>query len=115
MSNPVKQLEAGLRAAMQLVSSSGGLARVLLSQTSNDPELRARHSVMLARLAQLLSKGAHAAFHAGRGTRPLDDTILYTVIAGIEGLARRYLERGQAQRAVEAVPALVELVYRAVK
>lgn len=113
--DPVQQLEAGLRAFLTLVGSSGGLARVLFTHTPTDPELRARHAVVLARFAELLFRGAHDAYKAGHGTRQPDQVTIYTLIAGIEGLARRYLERNEEHRAVEAVPALVELVYRAFK
>ena len=111
--DPRQQLEAGLTAFMQLLAGSGGLARVLFAATPSSPALQARHEAVLARFAELLFRGAHDAWKAGHGTRQPDETTIYTLIAGIEALARRYLERQQEQRAIEAVPALVELVSRA--
>lgn len=112
-SDPKQQLEAGLTAFMELLAGSGGLARVLFAERMTDPEMVARHEMVLARCAELLFRGAHDAFRKGQGTRPPDEITIYTLITGIEALSRRYLERNEEHRAVESVPTLVELVHRA--
>ena len=112
-SDPMAQLEAGLTAFMELLAGSGGLARVLFAERMTDPEMIARHEMVLARCAELLFRGAHDAFRKGHGSRPPDEITIYTLITGIEALSRRYLERKEEHRAVEAVPVLLELVHRA--
>jgi hypothetical protein len=45
--------------------------------------------------------------------RPPDEQTAYVLISGMETLALRYIDRGEADRLTEAAPRLTELVLRA--
>jgi hypothetical protein len=63
-------------------------------------------------IEQILTRSREA-FEAGRITRMPEEQTVWALVAAMHGVALRYLRRGEADRVMEAGPALLRLFARA--
>jgi AcrR family transcriptional regulator len=111
---PIEKLRAGVTAFLALIGEHGDLARVLFREVrAAGPEHEVRRQAVLARFAALLFEGVAEAYARGVAARPPDEVRIFALVAGMEAIGMRYLERREEARAVEAAPVLVDLVVRA--
>jgi AcrR family transcriptional regulator len=112
--DPVEKLRLAVQAFLETVAARGAVARVIFQEMrAAGPKFAARHHAVLQRFAALLSEGVADAYARGAVSRPPDDITAFALIAGMEAVGLEYVRRGQEGRALEAAPALVELIYRA--
>jgi AcrR family transcriptional regulator len=112
--DPVSRISAGVTAFLGIVAEHADLSRVVFREVrAAGPEHELRRDVVLGRYVALLFEGFSAAHARGLVSRPPDELTLYTLVSGLESVAMRYVARGEAARAVEAAPAMVELLMRA--
>jgi AcrR family transcriptional regulator len=112
--DPVSRVHTGVAAFLGIIAEHAELSRVVFREVrSAGPEHELRRDVVLGRYVALLFECFSAAHARGLVGRPPDELTLYTLVSGLESVAMRYVARGEAARAREAVPALVELLMRA--
>jgi AcrR family transcriptional regulator len=114
-SRPSERLKNGLDAFMRTTSQHGNMARVVAHEIRiPSPANIARREMVMQRFVSLFLEGLKDAASRGVITTVPDETIVYALIAGIEGVCLRYLDRREEAKAPEAVPALMEFVRRLV-
>jgi hypothetical protein len=97
-----------------VVAEYPDLSRVVFREVrAAGPDLEVRRDVVLGRYVALLFECLSKAHARGVLSRAPDELTIYTLVAGVESVAMRYVARNEAARAVEAAPALVELILRA--
>jgi AcrR family transcriptional regulator len=112
--DPLARMQAAVAAFLAVVAEHPDLSRVVFREVrAAGPDLEVRRDVVLGRYVALLFECLATAHARGLVSRPPDELTIYTLVAGIESVAMRYVARGEAARAQEAVPALVELLLRA--
>lgn len=112
--DPIERLRDGVTAFLSLIAEHGDMARVIFREIrSAGPEYEVRREAELERFASLLEQGAREAFARGIVGRAPDPIVVYALIAATEAVAMRYVSRGEAERALEAAPPLIDLVFRA--
>ena len=108
---PIAKLGAGVQAFLALYADNAALARVLNREIrAAGPSHAKRHEATLARFAGLISEGVAEAHVAGLAARAPDELTVYTIVAGIEAVAMRHLDRGEERKLLDAAPKLVELI-----
>lgn len=111
--HPNDQLRAGVEAFLGLVANFGDQSRVLFREVrAAGPEHEVRREAVLARFAALLFAGVARANVMGIATKPPDELRIFALVAAMEAVAMRYVERNDAARATEAVAPLVDMVIR---
>lgn len=112
--DPVAKLRAGVVAFLEMLSQHGPLARVVFREVrSAGREFEVRREATIARFVGLLFEGVAEAHAAGFASRAPDELTLYALVSAMEAVGMRYVERREESRAMEAAPALTELVIRA--
>jgi AcrR family transcriptional regulator len=112
--DPLGRIRAAVAAFLAVVAEHPDLSRVVFREVrAAGPDLEVRRDVVLGRYVGLLFEHLASAHARGLVSRAPDELTLYTLVAGIESVAMRYVARGETARAQEAVPALVELLVRA--
>ncbi|MFT3770214.1 MAG: helix-turn-helix domain-containing protein [Minicystis sp.] len=112
--DPLARLRAAVAAFLGVVAEHPDLSRVVFREVrAAGPDLEVRRDVVLGRYVTLLFEQLATAHARGLVGRPPDELTLYTLVAGAESVAMRYVSRGETARAQEAVPTLVELLLRA--
>lgn len=112
--DPVEKLHAGIVAYLSTFQQHADIARVIHREIrAAGPEHASRHELAVLRFANLLSEGAVEAYARGLTTRAPSETTVYALVAGLEAVGMRYVDRGEESRIMEAAPELVELVLRA--
>ncbi|MEO6572488.1 MAG: TetR/AcrR family transcriptional regulator [Polyangiaceae bacterium] len=113
-SDPVEKLRAGVIAFLEMLSQHGPLARVVFREVrAAGREFEVRREATIARFVGLLFEGVAEAHAAGVASRAPDELTLYALVSAMEAVGMRYVERREESRAMEAAPALIELVIRA--
>jgi AcrR family transcriptional regulator len=111
---PIEQLEAGIRAYLSVFQENADLARVIHREIrAAGPKHALRHELVLLRFTQLISRGVTEAYARGIASRAPDETTVYALVAGLEAVGMRYVDRGEESRIMEALPLLFDLVLRA--
>jgi AcrR family transcriptional regulator len=111
---PVEQVEAGIRAYLTSFQDHADLARVLHREIrAAGPQHVARHELAVLRFGNLISQGVTEAYARGVASRAPDEMTVYALVAGLEAVGMRYVDRGEESRIMEAAPRLVDLVLRA--
>jgi AcrR family transcriptional regulator len=112
--HPNDQLRAGVEAFLMLISQFGDEARVLFREVSAlGPEHQVRREALLGRFATLMFQGVARSHAMGIAKRPPDELRIYAIVAAVEAIGMRYVERRDEARALEAVEPLVDLIRRA--
>jgi len=112
--DPLEKVKTGVEAFLQVLALHGDVARVIFREVrALGPRYEARRQAELARFAELTKKGLLAAKRKGLLSRAPDELTLYALVAAVEAVGMRFVERREEHRAVEAAPALVELIIRA--
>jgi AcrR family transcriptional regulator len=111
--HPNDQLRAGVEAFMGLIVHFSDQARVLFREVrAAGPEHEVRREALLSRFASLLFEGVTRAKALGIATKPPDELRIFALVAAMEAVAMRYVERRDESRASEAVDPLVDMVIR---
>lgn len=108
--NPVGKVREGIVAFLTTMQMSAPLARVLYHEIrAAGPETSVRHDAMRSRFVSMWMEGLRRAYEAGHARRLPDEITVYAMAAAIEAVALRYVDRGEEDRILEAVPSLVSL------
>jgi hypothetical protein len=112
--DPLEKVKVGVEAFLQVLGLHGDVARVIFREVrALGPRYEARRQAELARFAKLTESGLLAAKRKGLITKAPDELTLYALVAAVEAVGMRFVEAREEHRAVEAAPALVELIVRA--
>jgi len=112
--DPLEKVKVGVEAFLQVLALHGDVARVIFREVrALGPRYEARRQAELARFAELTRKGLLAAKRKGLISRTPDELTLFALVAAVEAVGMRFVERREEHRAVEAAPALIELIIRA--
>jgi AcrR family transcriptional regulator len=112
--DPIERLRTGITSFLSLLGAHGDLARIVFREVrAAGPEHAALREAVLARFTALILEGVKDAYEKGVTKRPPDELTIFALVAALEAVGMRYVERREEQRAIEAAPALVELVVRA--
>ena len=112
--DPVERLKAGITGYLAMMGANPALTLVLNRESLGaGPEYLLRRERGYQRWVALLMEGLAEAYAQGLVTRPPEERTAYVLVGGMETLALRYVDRGEADRITEAAPTLVELVLRA--
>lgn len=112
--DPIEQLKTGIGAYLDAVCELGDFGRVLYVERPSLDKHRTLRERVLNQFVQLFRAGLHRSVHQGRLSRVPDELAVYTVVAGLEAVAIRFVESGApASEFLAAKPSLVELCLRA--
>jgi AcrR family transcriptional regulator len=112
--DPVERLRSGIVGYLAGMGRNPALTLVLhRGSLAAGPEYLARREAAYSRWVALMMEGVAEAYAKGIVSRPPDELTAYVLISGMETLALRYLDRGDADRITDAAPSLVELTLRA--
>jgi AcrR family transcriptional regulator len=112
--HPNDQLRAGVEGFFGLIANFGDQARVLFRELrAAGPEYEVRRELLLGRFAALLFDGVARAHAMGIATKPPDELRIFALVAAMEAIGMRYIDRHDEGRATEAVEPLVDMVIRA--
>lgn len=112
--DPLERIRVGIHAYLGAIAANRDAARVVFREArSAGPEYEPRRERESQRYTQLLLGALEDAHRQGKIPAPPDETIVYALTTGIEGVALRYISRKQEEKAAEAAPALVALAFRA--
>jgi AcrR family transcriptional regulator len=116
-SDPPAMLRAGITTFLRLVAEHGDLARVFLREGRTDGAARTVtvRQEAIERFVALIQNGLGVARERGLLARLPSETTVYALVVAIEGVAIRYLEAHQEERAVEAAPELLDICFRCFK
>lgn len=111
--HPNEQLRAGVEAFLGMIAHFPDQARVLFREVrAAGPEHEVRREALLARFVQLLSRGVARANVLGIASKPPDELRIFALVAAMEAIGMRYIERRDTARAHEAAAPLVDMVIR---
>jgi AcrR family transcriptional regulator len=111
--HPHDQLRAGVEGFLGLIANFGDEARVLFREVSAlGPVHQVRRDALLQRFATLLSQGVFRSYAMGIAKRPPDELRIFALVAAIEAIGMRYVDRREEARAMEAVEPLVDMIRR---
>lgn len=114
--DPIDRLRAGITAYLEEFRRHASLARVLYQEIrAAGREHAARHAATQARFVAFVLEEAAAAQERGEIARRPSELTAFALVAALEAVGLRYLERAEEDRLLEAVPDLVELVFRALR
>jgi hypothetical protein len=104
---------AGVEGFLRIIASFPDEATVAFRELrAAGPAFRAKHAEFTGRFTELLAKGVAADHVTGAFRIPPDEVRTFALIAAIEAVGLRYVERGDAEHAVDAADALVDMVMR---
>jgi AcrR family transcriptional regulator len=113
-SSPHEQLRLGVTGFLGGIAAFPHIARVLFRVVrAAGPEFEKVHEEMIGRFAQLFHDGLIAAHAMGKTTLPPDELRVFALVSAMEAVAMRYVVRGEESKALEAAPALIDMVERA--
>jgi AcrR family transcriptional regulator len=112
-SSPNDQLRLGVTGFLGGIAAFPHIARVLFRVVrAAGPEFETVHEEMMGRFAQLFHDGLVAAHAMGTTTVPPDELRVFALVSAMEAVAMRYVVRGEESKALEAAPALIDMVER---
>jgi AcrR family transcriptional regulator len=112
--DPILQLQVGVREYLGLMGRNAALLQVFTREVSEvGAEFRKKRQDAYDRWARLITTGARQLKERGLTTREPDELTAYALVAAIEAVALRYIDRRQVDCIDEAAPVLAELVLRA--
>lgn len=112
--DPFERLRLGVSGFMEIIAENPGKARVIFREIrSAGPSYEIHREAQIDRYVQMLLKDAKQAFDDGLITRLPEEIMIYSLVAGMEAVAMRYVLQGKGEQVKEAAPILVDLVMRA--
>lgn len=112
--DPDDQTRAGVEGLLGLVARFPAESRVVFRELWGiGPEAFRLRYALLARFAALMTRGLSAAHAAGRYRKPPDEIRVYALVSAIEAVGMKYMDSGEHERALEAAPALVDMIIAA--
>ncbi len=112
--DPLERARVGVTAFLRLVEQHPALARIMFDVgRGSPPRVVAMHEAARARFVALLVERGRANYEAGLVDRAPDEITAYAVVCAIQGVALRYLDQDRASEVMEAGPALLRLLVRA--
>ena len=107
----VLKLQVGVRAFLGAIADNAAMARVLFREIrAVGPQFEARREQQIQRYVEMISAQVQTAYDAGVAKRPPNELVIFALVAAMEAVAMRYVHRNEAEKAGEAVEALVDLV-----
>ncbi len=111
--DPDAQLRAGVGALLGLIAGFSDQARILFREIrAAGPEHEVRREALLGRFASLLFEGVARSHALGIAKRPPDELRIFALVAAMEAVGMRYVDRNDEARATEAVGPMVDMVLR---
>jgi AcrR family transcriptional regulator len=109
------RVRAGVTSYLALVAQYPKLAKILLDVGPGAPSavLTLRQAQVERGVTMIMSRLTEAHV-AGLLPNPVDELTVLAIFGAMETVARRYLDRGEPEKAMEAAPALMRLFLRAV-
>lgn len=110
---PNEQLRLGVTGFLGGIAAFPHVARVVFRVVrAAGPEFESVHEQMLNRFAKLFFDGLAAAHASGRTQLPPDELRVFALVSAMEAVAMRFVLRGEEAKALEAAPALIDMVQR---
>lgn len=110
---PNEQLRLGVTGFLGGIAAFPHVARVLFRVVrAAGPEFETVHEQMLNRFAKLFFDGLAAAHASGRTELPPDELRVFALVSAMEAVAMRFVLRGEESKALDAAPALIDMVQR---
>ena len=110
---PYEQLRLGVTGFLGGIAAFPHVARVLFRVVrAAGPEFESVHEQMLNRFAKLFFDGLAAAHAMGRTELPPDEVRVFALVSAMEAVAMRFVVRGEETKALDAAPALIDMVQR---
>ena len=108
---PAQMLETGVMALLGGIAQFPHMSRVMFRVVrSAGPEFEKLHEQMTEKFAKVFLDAVERSYRMGRSAKPQDDLRVYTLVSGMEGLAMRYVMRGEESKALEAAPMLIDMI-----
>jgi AcrR family transcriptional regulator len=110
-SEPRQMLETGVTTFLGGIARFPHMSRVMFRVIrSAGPEFEKLHEQMMEKFAKLFLESVERSYQMGRSPKAHDDLRVYTLVAGMEGVAMRYVMRGDEEKALEAAPVLIDMI-----
>lgn len=110
---PQEQLRLGVTGFLGGIAAFPHVARVLFRVArAAGPEFESVHEQMLNRFAKLFFDGLAAAHARGRTQLPPDELRVFALVSAMEAVAMRFVLQGEEAKALDAAPALIDMVQR---
>ncbi|MFO0677556.1 MAG: TetR/AcrR family transcriptional regulator [Polyangiaceae bacterium] len=111
---PRDRLREGIRAYFHLLTTWPNVARVIFHEVRMPlPRNMRRREKIMSRFIEVFRSGLEEAHKNGTISKVPDEVTIFAVIAAIEGVALRYLDKGEEAKADEAIPSLLAFIQRA--
>lgn len=108
---PAEMLRTGVHGFLGGIAQFPHMSRVMFRVVrSAGPQFETLHEQMMARFAKLFLAAVEKTYAMGRAEKPSDELRVYILVAGMEGLAMRYVMRGEEAKALEAAPVLIDMI-----
>ncbi|MBX3233018.1 MAG: TetR/AcrR family transcriptional regulator [Labilithrix sp.] len=110
---PGERLRLGVMGFLGGIAAFPHVARVIFRVVrSAGPEFEPVHDDVIARFAKLFHDGLVDAHARGWTELPPDEIRIFAVVSALEAVAMRFVARGEESKALEAAPALIDMVER---
>ncbi len=112
--DPLERIRVGAMAFFGAIAGNGALARVIFREVrAAGPEFEARWELETMRYVVLMLQALSEAHAKGLVSHPPDELSVFTLLAGAEAVAMRFVNRGEEAKLLDAAPQLAELIIRA--
>ena len=109
-----ERLQRGVESFMEIIAEHPDEARVMFREIrAAGPSYQTRHEEKFRRFADKLKEDAEQAFNVGLLPRIPPDDVVIALVGGMEAVAMRYVLSDRPQAIAQSVPAMIELVTRA--
>lgn len=110
---PADMLKMGITAFLGGIAMFPHMARVMFRVVrAAGPEFETIHEQMMTRFAKLVFEGVQKGYESGKAKRPPDELRVFALVAGMEAVAMRYVQRGEEGKALEAADVLIDMVQK---
>jgi AcrR family transcriptional regulator len=111
--SPGERLRMGVAGFLGGIVAFPHVARVLFRVVrAAGPDFEVVHEEMIARFVNLFFQGLSSAYASGRIALPPDELRVFALVSAMEAVAMRYVLRGEEAKAMDAAPALIDMVER---
>ena len=109
-----ERLRRGVESFMEIIAENPDEARVMFREIrAAGPSYEARHEEKFQRFVDKLKQDVEKAFKAGLLPRIPEDDVIIAIVGGMEAVAMRYVLSERPGDIAQSVPAMIELVTRA--
>lgn len=110
-SDPAEMLRTGVNMFLGGIAQFPHMSRVMFRVVrSAGPEFEQLHEQMMQKFTKAFLEAVERSYQMGRTPKPNDDLRVYILVSGMEGLAMRYVMRGEENKALEAAPVLIDMI-----